>query len=519
MPEAFEIELPRVYYEWMASFEWVSLDIFAWISPPECIGDFGTRLRLKAFGPLVILSTLLLASTVIACVRRVRAQAASKKGQAKHASPSGIADSDAAGSAEGSVTTVAAATKASAPPTCSSDGLAASPTAEGNPKPVDTDGVTTPDCAEGLRASMLRALPLILVTLFALVPPTSARIFSTFSCESFRVSDATGETRAWLYADRSIECHTGEHRRLMALASWLVVVWPVGVTALFGALLTASRRPTATSALASAVKFLHSEYRPGLRQYWEVRALRARRRALACHHKARGPYERDGLGGGGEFPHLSLPLGPWGLATLARARCLLRAWRPRLAAVRASALSPLAHRHLSPVAISRPSQLIELMRKLLLTGFVFLVSHDFTVMRIIMSILVSIAHLVVLLLAAPYKHISTFFVAVAVSTTVLCMLLTALLIKIYGEFLEEQVKSFFGFSSVLPLALTLLTFNLSVLATAMGILAYQVREESHQIATLRTQSSSLPPTLSLAKGKIWMLFISYNWANQDVSSP
>jgi len=45
---------------------------------------------------------------------------------------------------------------------------------------------------------------------------------------------------------------------------------------------------------------------------------------------------------------------------------------------------------------------------------------------------------------------------------------------------------------------------------------YQLRVEAQQVATLRIKAPGQPPTLTLATDKQWHLFLSHNWANQDV---
>ena len=65
----------------------------------------------------------------------------------------------------------------------------------------------------------------------------------------------------------------------------------------------------------------------------------------------------------------------------------------------------------------RPSlyywELWELTRKLLLSGFVFLIPHTHTLLRLLLAILISMAHVVLLLVAKPFRQPSTFVLAVA----------------------------------------------------------------------------------------------------------
>ena len=164
MPAAFDVSLPPEYFQWMGTFEWMSLDWLTFAAPAECFGGFGDRLRLQAFGPLVFLAVLVVGGALGGYLHAVRAAAKAK-----------AAGAEAAGAE-------AAGTK-----------LAAT-----------TDGVL-PSC--GLHAAgrgAMGTLPFVLVTLFCLVPSISARIFSTYSCEPF--GGAPGTTRSFLRADYNIEC-------------------------------------------------------------------------------------------------------------------------------------------------------------------------------------------------------------------------------------------------------------------------------------------------------------------------
>jgi len=63
-------------------------------------------------------------------------------------------------------------------------------------------------------------------------------------------------------------------RQAVGLAAGLVVLWPIGVPCLFGALLIVSSHGQRHEALGRATRFLHAEYRDGCR-LWEVaQALR-----------------------------------------------------------------------------------------------------------------------------------------------------------------------------------------------------------------------------------------------------
>ena len=280
-------------------------------------------------------------------------------------------------------------------------------------------------------AGVLRVLPLTLAVLFALVPTVASRIFSSFSCAVFGYDDATGATRAFLAADYAIECHTDEHGSLRGLAGGLIVLWPVGVPALFAWLLyVAHHSGKASGPLPSAVRFLHDEYEDAHR-YWE---------------------------------------------------------------------------------------LVELGRKLLLNGFVFLIPLEHALLRLLLAIVVSVSHTVLLQQAQPYKQPSTAFAAVATSYLLSFSLILLLLVSMHNELEAEQITGFFGFESVLPLAGIIFGINVSVLLVALALFVYQYRIERAQRSTFRVQATGEVPRLTLGEGKRWHLFLSHNWSAR-VRSP
>ena len=363
MPELFSVSIPPEYFEWMTGFQWINFDWFALLVARECVGDFQTRLLIKALGPLVPLAALVVGGAL--------------------------------------ANIVSAYYKAAA------DGSAVR-------------------LLEAAKAGMLRVLPSTLVAVFALVPSVSARIFSTFSCIEFRVDDDNGAINSFLYSDFAVECNSEQHNTLETLAAGLVVLWPVGVPVLFGGLLLASRGGT-SSALTSAVAFLHAEYRD-------------------------------------EF----------------------RSW-----------------------------DLLELMRKLTLTGFLFLVDQRRVLLRIVIALLLSTAHIVLLTVAQPYKQASTAIVAIACSVAVQFTLLVALLVKMYNEMPPEQTASFFGFDSAMPLVAIIFGFNVAVLFVAAALILYQLQlERQAQTARrLRKQDGSEVAAPALASGNAFHLFLSHAWGS------
>lgn len=196
----------------MHAFSWMNFDWVELSAPPECIGSFSDRLLFVAFAPLVVLTL--------------------------------VAGSSAA---YGGLLAYQGARMAAA------------------------DSAQVETVREGMARGLLRALPLVLAVLFALVPMVSARIFSSYSCKLLGSSAEHGSDYSVLHADYSVVCGSDEHERIIVLANCLVVLWPVGVSVLFAAVLLAGRwRPTWASSLWHSAGFLHHEYRA--RFFYWVRA-------------------------------------------------------------------------------------------------------------------------------------------------------------------------------------------------------------------------------------------------------
>ena len=161
--------------------------------------------------------------------------------------------------------------------------------------------------------------------------------------------------------------------------------------------------------------------------------------------------------------------------------------------------------------------LFELARTLFLTGFVFLIPFEWSTLRLILALLLSICHVSILLSARPYKQQSTALVAAAASISLLCTLLAALLVRLLDEIQMQAVASsrrtderMFSTEGVFALTLLILVVNFGLI----GVAGTFIVQEARGLAVLRLVANGHTPTLSLVKDKTWHLFISYNWANQ-----
>ena len=111
----------------------------------------------------------------------------------------------------------------------------------------------------GVSDALLRSLPLCLQLLFLAYPTVSTVAFRAFDCEDF------GEGGKWMRADYSIDCDGAAYRRIAAVATIAICLFPVGVPVCYAVLLVRARhairleRPTP---LSSALDFLHGYYVP-----------------------------------------------------------------------------------------------------------------------------------------------------------------------------------------------------------------------------------------------------------------
>ena len=163
------------------------------------------------------------------------------------------------------------------------------------------------------------------------------------------------------------------------------------------------------------------------------------------------------------------------------------------------------------------------MRKLIISGFVLLIPQRFRLIRLLIAILLSIAHSVLLQAARPHKQPSTHIVAVATSVMLVFTLLTALLIVMYNELPPDLIQDFFGFDRVMPLVGIILGFNFGVVVVTAVVLSMEARYTLRD--TLRRQVGGrrcfMPgplPVLSLADSKATHVFLSHSWPDQKIAA-
>jgi hypothetical protein len=131
--------------------------------------------------------------------------------------------------------------------------------------------------------ALLAATPVLLYVSFIFVPSVSATIFSTWLCKQISI-DGTTSIR-FMRDELSLQCDTPRHDQIKPVAWLLVTMWPIGVVALYFALLLKCRKPIVTrrpNKLVAATLFVHRDY--------EVWSARTRTRARTHAHIHARPY-------------------------------------------------------------------------------------------------------------------------------------------------------------------------------------------------------------------------------------
>jgi len=314
---------------------------------------------------------------------------------------------------------------------------------------------------------LVMPLPVTLFILFLSVPLVSSVIFSPFSCERFGLDDARNRSMAFMASDYSVACDGSQYQKLTAMAIGFAILWVVIVPFFFACILFPSR-------VTSVVYIV-----------WNV---------CAGQRTTRQRYDV-------ESTHLAKPE--------QRANALLDV-----------ATQFLHHEYKDGF---RWWELVELCRKLILTGFVLLIPRHFIMLRLVLAQLVSIGYLVLLTVTSPYRRRTTVLFALAANMTLICTLIVAILIHAMPD--DISIAQQHGFSrryafgtcmnSGPCLGKMILTFNFGVLGFALVLLVIRLWKAKPKNVLLLRQTNELP-TLALKKDKAWHLFLSHKWTNKDV---
>jgi hypothetical protein len=97
-----------------------------------------------------------------------------------------------------------------------------------------------------------------------LIPAVSVKLFSTYNCIAYDFDDET--SRWFMLESPSVICgDNAEYSHTTAVATLLMLIWPIGATAACAWLLVSSRQAIQSrkpTALSRACSFLHREMEP-----------------------------------------------------------------------------------------------------------------------------------------------------------------------------------------------------------------------------------------------------------------
>ena len=117
-------------------------------------------------------------------------------------------------------------------------------------------------------------------------------------------------------------------------------------------------------------------------------------------------------------------------------------------------------------------ELVEMMRKLTLTGFLLIVPQSLALVRLVAALVISIGHVLLLTTAQPFQEgdHSTFLLANIASMSLCGVLLSALIIKLFDAIDSTLAQQLFGLHETLPLVVVIVTLEAGLLVAAALVL-------------------------------------------------
>ena len=207
----------------------------------------------------------------------------------------------------------------------------------------------------------------------------------------------------------------------------------------------------------------------------------------------------------------------WPIGALAICAVLLRAARRPILArtpnrlVRATAF---LHRDYHPECFYW--ELIELVRRTFLTGWVLLFEESRSFVRILVGLMISVAIFTLTLIRRPYLHHEDRYLAISAQFLVVISFIGAITVKAYEDVdarglqlgQEGEAARIFGFDSSHQLVDMLLSFSiLMIFPFLVGTVAYNVLQEGRVLKVL-VRGTDKPPELTLKEGQRYHLFNS-----------
>ena len=161
-------------------------------------------------------------------------------------------------------------------------------------------------------------------------------------------------------------------------------------------------------------------------------------------------------------------------------------------------------------------ELLSLLQRLILTGFVLLIDEEKGLVRMNAGVMVALLYLVILLLVRPYKRPDNNFIAIATQFSVVCVLFSATLLRMYYDISElvspSAAQEFTGFASAEIIVWAMLVFNFSTVTIMFFLTSYQVSTEG-SLPTIRRTDTKAEPDLTLGSAFASHLFLSHIWSS------
>ena len=116
-----------------------------------------------------------------------------------------------------------------------------------------------------VQQALFRSLEAAVFISFCVLPSVTRSLFLAFKCESIGYDDLTSpaESQTYLSASLNVECYSPEHAQIYTTAWVFIVLWPLALPLLYGALLFRSRHAILNhqpSTLSRAIRFLWFDY-------------------------------------------------------------------------------------------------------------------------------------------------------------------------------------------------------------------------------------------------------------------
>ena len=208
----------------------------------------------------------------------------------------------------------------------------------------------------------------------------------------------------------------------------------------------------------------------------------------------------------------------WPIGALAICAVLLRAARRPILArtpnrlVRATAF---LHRDYHPECFYW--ELIELVRRTFLTGWVLLFDESRSFVRILVGLMISVAIFTLTVIRRPYLHHEDRYLAISAQFLVVISFIGAITVKAYEDVdarglqlgQEGEAARIFGFDSSHQLVDMLLSFSiLMIFPFLFGTVAYNVLQEGRIMLKVLVRGTDKPPEFTLKEGQRYHLFNS-----------